>query len=82
MHEASTHSALAGHPVEKTAVKERVRCQKCGGDRVYRVERKGFMQEKIYPCFGYYPWRCISCRNHVMLRKRERARTKIREHVE
>ena len=76
MHEASTHSAVAGHLVEMTAAKDRVYCQKCGSDRVYRVERKGFMQKMIYPLFGYYPWRCKGCRDHVMLHKRNRARTK------
>ena len=76
MHEASMRSALAGSLVEMTAVKERVHCRKCGSDRVYRVEREGFMQEKIYPLFGYYPWRCKICRVHVMLRKRKRAPTK------
>ena len=69
-------SALAGHLVEMSAVRDLVHCRKCGSDRVYRVEREGFMQEKIYPLFGYYPWRCKICRDHVMLRKRKRARTK------
>ena len=82
MHEASMRSALAGHLVEMTAVKERVHCRKCGSDRVYRVEREGFIQKWIYPQFGYYPWRCKICRDHVMLRKRKRARTKGKEHVE
>ncbi len=71
--------ALAGKLVEMTAVKHRVHCQKCGSDRVYRVEREGFMQEKIYPLFGYYPWRCMKCRDRVMLRKRNRARKKVKE---
>jgi hypothetical protein len=76
VHEANAHSAVAGHLAEMTAVKERVHCRKCGSNRVYRVEREGFMQEKIYPLFGYYPWCCKICKDHVMLRKRKRARTK------
>ena len=76
MHEASIRSALAGPLVEMTAVKQRVHCRKCGSDRVYRIERKGIIQETIYPLFGYYPWSCKICRDHVMLRKRKRARTK------
>lgn len=60
------------------AVKDLVFCRKCGSSRVLRVYRKGFMQERIYPHFGYYPWRCMSCGDHVMLRKRKRAWTKIR----
>jgi predicted RNA-binding Zn-ribbon protein involved in translation (DUF1610 family) len=74
--------ALAGKPVEMDAHKVRVHCQKCGSDRVYRLEREGFMQKKIYPLFGYYPWRCKICREHVMLHKRKRAWAKNKEHVE
>ncbi len=76
MHEEGTRGVLTGELVEMSAVKDLVFCQKCGSDRVFRVYRKGFMQERIYPHFGYYPWRCMSCGDHVMLRKRKRARTK------
>ncbi len=76
MDEANTHSTLAGNLVAMSSVKDRVHCRKCGSDRVYRVEREGFMEEKIYPLFGYYPWRCKICRDHVMVRKRKLARTK------
>jgi hypothetical protein len=60
--------------VELSAAKERVHCQGCGSDKVYRISRKGFFQESVYPLFGCYPWRCKRCGMHVMLRKRERAR--------
>ena len=82
MHEASMRGTLAGHLGEMTAARDRVYCQKCGSDRVYRVERERFIQKWIYPQFGYYPWRCTICRNHMMLRKRNRARTKGKEYVE
>lgn len=75
VHETSMRTALAEHHFESSAVKRRVHCQECGSDRVYRIERKGFMQKTIYPLFGYYPWRCMACRHHVMLRKRNRPRT-------
>ena len=65
----SARSTLPAEFVEKSAAKERAYCRKCG-DRVFRIYRKGFMQEKIYPYFGYFPWRCINCHNHVMLHKR------------
>jgi len=82
VHEASMRGTLAGHLGEMTAARDRVYCQKCGSDRVYRVERERFIQKWIYPQFGYYPWRCTICRNHMMLRKRNRARTKGKEYVE
>ena len=72
MLEASARGALAGKFDEMITVKDRVYCQKCSSNRVYRVERKGFMQKKIYPLFGYFPWRCKSCGDQVMLRKRHK----------
>ncbi len=76
MHGAVTQGVLTGEFVEMSADKDLIFCRKCGSGRVFRVYRKGFMQERIYPHFGYYPWRCMSCGDHVMLRKRNRARTK------
>ena len=76
------HSAAAGQLVEMTAAKDKVYCWKCGSDRVYRVERKGFMQEMIYPLLGLYPWRCKSCGDRAMLRKRNRARMHHKKSVE
>jgi DNA-directed RNA polymerase subunit RPC12/RpoP len=72
----------AGTLGKTTAVKDRVYCQKCGSGRVYRVEREGFMQERIYPLFGYYPWRCELCGVYMMLKKRNRARTRTIKHIE
>ncbi len=66
--------AMAGDIVEMSSAKEPVHCQKCGSDKVYRVSREGYLQTKIYPLFGYYPWRCIRCGVHVVLRKRKRAK--------
>ena len=39
-----------------------------------RVARKGFMQQRIYPLFGYYPWHCSNCRTEFMLRKKNHRR--------
>lgn len=73
MSEGIARGALAGNLVEMSSAKERVHCQKCDSDKVCRVFRKGFFQEKICPLFGYYPWRCMRCGLRVMLRKRDRA---------
>jgi hypothetical protein len=35
-----------------------------------RRARTGFLQTKIYPLFGFYPWECFSCRATKMLRSR------------
>lgn len=80
--EEGTRGVVTEKLVERSAVKDLVFCKKCGSDRVFRVYRNGFMQERIYPHFGYYPWRCMSCGDHVMLRKRKRAPTKNREYGE
>jgi hypothetical protein len=72
MSEGMARGALAGDTAEMSSAKERVHCQKCGSDRVYRVVRKGYFQEKIYPMIGYYPWECMKCGVHVMLRMRNR----------
>ncbi len=76
VHGAGTRGVQTEELVEMSAVKDLVFCKKCGSGRVYRVYREGFMQERIYPHFGYYPWLCRDCGDHAMLRKRKRARTK------
>ncbi len=55
------------------SAEERVHCDDCGSDEVYRIFRKGFFQQRIYPWFGFYPWRCKKCGLRLMLRKRELA---------
>jgi len=81
MSEAMARPVLAGNIVEVKAgnkaevdsANERVHCDECGSDEVYRIFRKGFFQEKIYPLFGFYPWRCKRCGLRLMLRKRDMA---------
>ena len=43
-------------------------CKACGNP-LRRLARKGFLQLKVYPKFGYYPWECPICRNTIMIRK-------------
>ena len=57
-------------------VKERVRCEQCGCDKVLRVSRQGFMRTRVYPLFGFFPWRCSRCGHDVMLHKRRRSELK------
>jgi hypothetical protein len=35
-----------------------------------RLGRVGFLQRKVFPLFGYYPWECPICRETVMHRGR------------
>ena len=74
MPEGRAGAAVVENLGEVSSDRVRIHCQKCGGVSVTRVYRKGFLQERIYPIFGYYPWRCMRCGAHVMLRKRYRAR--------
>jgi DNA-directed RNA polymerase subunit RPC12/RpoP len=64
----------AGNIAEANSADERVHCEDCGSDEVYRLVRKGFLESKIYPLFGIYPWRCKGCGLRLMMRKRGMAR--------
>lgn len=68
---------------ESAATKGGVLCPRCGSDRIRRIERKGFLQRKVYPIFGYFPWRCSQCRAHVlMMRRRLRKGSKKKVYTE
>jgi DNA-directed RNA polymerase subunit RPC12/RpoP len=73
MSEAMARPVLAGNIVEVNSASERVHCDECGSDEVYRTIRRGYFQEKIYPLFGFYPWRCKRCGLRLMMRKRDLA---------
>jgi hypothetical protein len=75
-------SRVAEGLVEKTEVGSKVYCPGCGNDRPRRVERKGFMQLRIYPLFGYFPWYCKECRQYFLLRKRYRRKSSKKQYVE
>ena len=46
------------------------------------MERRGFLQIKILPIFGYYPWLCGVCRTSFLTRKRYRRRVSSLHEVE
>lgn len=60
----------------------RMICAECGGNRVRRVERRGFMQKHIYPFFGFFPWYCRKCNHYFILRKRNRTKSSDKHYVE
>ena len=39
-----------------------------------RLGRAGFLQAKVFPLFGYYPWECSICRRKRLLRLRGKRR--------
>jgi hypothetical protein len=63
----------AANLIEGNSADERVHCDGCGSDEVYRIFRKGFLEERIYPMGGFYPWRCKGCGLRLMLRRRDLA---------
>jgi ssDNA-binding Zn-finger/Zn-ribbon topoisomerase 1 len=45
-------------------------CPDCGRRKMHRLGRVGFLQRKIYPLFGFYPWECPICRKARLRRYR------------
>jgi hypothetical protein len=41
------------------------------------MHRRGFVQKKILPHFGFYPWECPVCRETLYLRKRDKGREQV-----
>jgi uncharacterized Zn finger protein len=60
--------------------REIVNCPMCTSGKVHRVVRDGYLQKRVYPLFGYYPWRCRACGSGMMLRKRHRIRVPHESH--
>lgn len=48
------------------------RCKLCGGERIHRMHRHGWRERVLFPLFGYFPWRCSTCRSKMLLKRRER----------
>jgi hypothetical protein len=65
--------------VDQAGTRIGVLCPECGSDQPRRIERKGFLQTRIYPLFGYYPWMCGACKTSFYMRKRQRRKSKRKE---
>jgi hypothetical protein len=51
-------------------------CPTCKGTVAMRINRSGFLQEKVLSFFGIYPWKCGACGVAFLYRKRgQRPRT-------
>jgi hypothetical protein len=44
-------------------------CVICGCE-MRRLMRESFLQRKVYPLFGYYPWECPLCRELTLYKVR------------
>jgi DNA-directed RNA polymerase subunit RPC12/RpoP len=47
-----------------------MRCPNCQSDVFIRSEQRDILEKKIYPLFGYFPWRCKQCGARVFKRTR------------
>ena len=77
-----SRSAAAAGYVEQAAATPKVECPQCGDNHPRRLERKGFLQQRVFPLFGYYPWMCGACKSTFLVRKRYRRKSKKKDYVE
>jgi len=40
------------------------------------MKRVGFLQNRVYSIFGFYPWKCPECKTRYLLRARGSRRKK------
>lgn len=59
--------------------KSEVTCPECGSNHMRRLPRQGFLQQKLYAYFGYFPWECPICRKVMMLKHRGKKRQRNAE---
>ena len=58
------------HMLRVKVVHVPMQCPRCGDRALYRKGRCGFLEVRLYPLFGLYPWRCVSCWRSTLLRLR------------
>ena len=51
-------------------MKKTLTCPNCRHQQLARIARRGFLRERLFPIFGFYPWECAMCRRQFLLRKR------------
>ncbi len=80
-HQAAQRT-LGGERIQATETTNLIHCEYCGSHRVFRVYRQGFFQERIYPIFGFFPWRCKTCSACMLLRSRKRPDTQQKAYLQ
>ena len=43
-------------------------CANCQGKECRRLNRQGFLERRILPLVGFFPWECSLCRKKIFLR--------------
>jgi len=85
---AVVFKSIRDHPSrngKRGCFKEKVEmvCPKCQSSRMHRLRREGFLEKKVVPLFGYFPWRCSDCKAELFLRARNDRgvrRHRVRQH--
>jgi DNA-directed RNA polymerase subunit RPC12/RpoP len=54
-----------------------MQCSNCGGKHLLRMRRTGFLEIRLFPAFGFYPWKCTDCKAKLLLRDRGKKRRKL-----
>lgn len=70
----------SGAFTERRSSSNPVICPKCGTHHMRRLPREGFMQKKVWPLFGLFPWECPICRKLHLMRSRGK-RVRGRRHT-
>jgi len=52
-----------------------MQCPKCDRGELRRTARKGFLERQIYARFGYYPWKCPTCKYRKLRKTRGKRST-------
>lgn len=52
-------------------------CSHCGCKELVRVRRSGFLEVRLLPLLGFYPWKCADCRSKFLLRHRGKKTKKL-----
>lgn len=55
---------------ERRAPREPITCPFCKIGTLRREAREGFLENKLFPLVGYFPWSCYACRKRKMVRDR------------
>jgi hypothetical protein len=54
-----------------------MQCSDCGFNHVARARRSGFLEARILPLFGFYPWKCPKCKTRFLFHYRGKKKTKL-----
>jgi hypothetical protein len=54
-----------------------MQCTQCDCKQLLRLRRTGFLEIRVFPIFGFYPWKCPKCRAKQLLHGRGKKRRKL-----